>query len=51
MEAGCFTRVVTVEMDGKPFLRVDKMNRHAECKRVASEAPKGIGHRSQVATD
>lgn len=42
MEAGCFTRVVTVEMDGKTFLRVDKMNRHAEYKRVASEASRAL---------
>lgn len=37
---GCFTRVVTVEMDGKTFQRIDRRNRDIDCKRVASEIPR-----------
>lgn len=47
METGLFTRVVTVQTDGRTFLRISRMNRDIECKRVAS-SPKGIGHRSQM---
>lgn len=39
---GYFTRVVTVEIDGKTFLRIDRINRDTECNRVASEIPRQV---------
>lgn len=32
METGLFTRVVTVQTDGRTFLRISRMNRDIECK-------------------